>query len=304
MDTISILLAVAVPLMAPLLWAILGEIISERSGVLNVGLEGAILLGAWGTAVGYSQSGNIVAGVFSGLAVGLITGTILAVLYVWRGVDQVVGGVILNLLAVGFTAAMWTTLQGSQTVSNADRLKIPLLSDLPVVGQALFNQNGLVYAALIAVPILILLLERTRWGLRVKAAGESPEALHAAGIAVNQVRAGGVILGTTLGALGGATIVLTSASGGFVSNMSAGTGYIALAIVILARWRPQIALIAATAFGILQALQYQVQTIPLLAAIPSEIILALPYIAAIAVVAFSRSARYPAATGVPWRSDH
>lgn len=301
MDTLSTLLAVSVPLMAPLLWAVLGEIISERAGVLNVGLEGAVLLGAWGTAVGYTQSGDMLIGILTGFAVGLATGALLSILYVWRGIDQVVGGVILNLLAVGFTTAMWTTLQGDQPVTNAPRIPIPVLSDIPIIGPALFDQNVLVYGALLAAPILLLALERTRWGLRLKAAGEAPEALDAAGISVRRVRTTGIIAGTALGSLGGVTIVLTSASGTFVSNMSAGVGYIALAIVILARWRPLIGLAAALVFGILQALQYQVQSFPVLASIPTEVILALPYLAAIAVVALSRAARYPAATGVAWQ---
>ncbi|WP_127818123.1 ABC transporter permease [Microbacterium sp. CPCC 204701] len=301
MDTITTLLVVSIPLMAPLLWALLGEIVSERSGVLNVGIEGAVLLGAWGTAVGYSQTGNPFIGVFTGAAVGLATGGVLAILYVWRGIDQVVGGVVVNLLAVGLTTALWATFQGKEPVSNAPRLAIPILSDIPIIGQALFNQNALVYAAIVAAPLLLLLLDRTTWGLRVKAAGEAPAALDSAGISVPQVRTIALVIGTTLGALGGATIVLTSASGGFVTNMSAGTGYIALAIVILVRWRPLLGLVTALAFGVLQALQYQVQSIPLLAGIPTELILALPYLAAIIVVALSRSARYPAATGVAWQ---
>jgi ABC-type uncharacterized transport system permease subunit len=300
-DTITTLLVVSIPLMAPLLWALLGEIVSERSGVLNVGIEGAVLLGAWGTAVGYSQTGNPLIGVFTGVAVGLATGGVLAVLYVWRGIDQVVGGVVVNLLAVGLTTALWATAQGTDPVSNAPRLAIPILSDIPIIGQALFNQNALVYAAIIAAPLLLLLLDRTTWGLRVKAAGEAPAALDSAGISVPQVRTIALVIGTTLGALGGATIVLTSASGGFVTNMSAGTGYIALAIVILVRWQPLLGLVTALAFGVLQALQYQVQSIPLLAGIPTELILALPYLAAIIVVALSRSARYPTATGVAWQ---
>jgi len=300
MDIITTLLIVAIPLMAPLVWAVLGETVSERGGVLNVGLEGAVLLGAWGTAVGYSQTGSWLLGAACGLGVGLVTGCLLAVLYVWRGIDQVVGGVILNLLAVGFTTAMWTGLQGASPVSNAPRLPISMLADIPFIG-AVFNQNALVYGALLAAPLLLLSLERTRWGLRVKAAGEAPEALDAAGVRVRPVRAVAVITGTALGSIGGATIALTSASGGFVPSMSAGIGYIALAIVILARWQPVLGLLAALIFGLLQALQYQVQTFAWLAALPSEIVLALPYIAAIVVVALSRSARYPAATGVAWQ---
>ncbi len=300
MDPLTTLLSVAIPLMAPLVWAMLGETISERGGVLNVGLEGAVLLGAWGSAVGYSQTGAWGIGILTGLATGVITGGALAYLYVWRGVDQVIGGVILNLLAVGLTTALWTSMQGAASVANAPRLPVPFLSDIPVLG-AIFSQNLLVYGAIVGAPVLLLLLDRTRWGLRLKAAGEAPEALDAAGVSVRRVRTLAVVAGTTLGALGGVTIGLTSASGGFVPSMSAGVGYIALAVVILVRWHPVLGLMAALVFGLLQALQYQSQTFTWLAALPSELVLALPYLAAIVVVALSRAARYPAAMGVPWR---
>ena len=299
-ETITTVLVIAVQLMAPLVWAVYGEIIAERAGVLNVGLEGAVLLGAWGTAVGYSQSGNLGVGILVGLGVGFATGALLAFLYVWRGVDQIVGGIILNLLAAGFTTAMWVEFQGDQMVANAPRLEIPLLSAIPVVGPAFFDQNALVLGALVAGPLLILILQRTRWGVRTRIAGEAPEALDAAGISVRTVRSVGIIVGTAVGSVGGITLILTSSSGAFVPNMSAGLGFIALAVVILARWNPLVALAAALVFGILRALQYQVQALPFLADIPIQVILALPYIASIVVVAFNRAARYPTATGIPW----
>ncbi len=299
-ETIATILVIAVQLMAPMAWAVYGEIIAERSGVLNVGLEGAVLLGAWGTAVGYSQSGDLWVGIGLGVVVGAVTGVLLAFLYVIRGVDQIVGGIILNLLAAGLTTALWVTMQGDKPVANAPRIELPLLSDIPVIGDAFFSQNILVLGALVAGPILLLILQRTRWGVRTRIAGESPGALDAAGISVRWVRSVGIIVGTALGALGGVTLILTSSSGAFVPGMSDGIGFIALAVVILARWNPIIGLVAALAFGALQALQYQAQSIPFLAAIPIQFILALPYIASIAVVAFNRAARYPTATGVPW----
>jgi ABC-type uncharacterized transport system permease subunit len=300
MEVLATVLIIAVQLMAPLAWAVYGEIIAERSGVLNVGLEGAVLLGAWATAVGYSQSGNPWIGIALGVGVGVVTGVVLAILYVIRGVDQIVGGIILNLLAGGVTVALWVSLQGEQSVANLPRMSVPGLSDIPVVGTALFGQNALVFAALVAGPVLFFALTRTRWGIRLRAAGEAPEALDSSGISVRKVRTVGVIVGTVLGAVGGATLVLTSSSGAFVANMSAGIGFIALAVVILARWNPVVGLAAAVVFGVLQALQYQVQSLPFLAEVPTQVILALPYIASIVVVAFNRAARYPAATGIPW----
>jgi ABC-type uncharacterized transport system permease subunit len=302
MATTTTVLMIAIQLMVPLAWAVFGEIIAERSGVLNVGLEGAVLLGAWATAVGYTETGNPWIGVLAGILMGAITGVVLAFLYVWRRVDQIVGGIIVNLLAGGITVTYWTTLQGTHPVANLPRVPIPLLSSIPVIGPAIFDQNVLIYAAILAGPVLSILLVRTRWGTRLRAAGEAPDALDSAGVSVRWVRTVGIVVGTILGAVGGSALVLTSSSGTFVANMSAGVGFIALAVVILARWKPLVGLAAAVAYGILQALQYQVQSLPFLAAVPSQALLSLPYIASILVVAFSRAARYPTATGVPWES--
>ena len=300
MEVATTVLIIAVQLMAPLAWAVYGEIIAERSGVLNVGLEGAVLLGAWATAVGYTETGDAWIGVLAGVGVGVLTGAVLAFLYVWRKVDQIVGGIIVILLAGGITVTFWVSMQGSQPTTNLPRLPLPLLSEIPIVGPALFGQNLLVLAALIAGPVLFLLLTRSRWGMRLRVAGEAPEALDSSGVSVRRTRTVGIVVGTTLGAVGGATLVLTSSSGAFVANMSAGLGFIALAVVILARWNPLIGLGAALAFGVLQALQYQAQSLPWLAGVPTQLILALPYLASILVVAFNRSARYPTATGIPW----
>jgi ABC-type uncharacterized transport system permease subunit len=302
MDTTTTVLVIAVQLMAPLAWAVYGEIIAERSGVLNVGLEGSILLGAWATAVGYTQTGNPWIGVVASVGVGMLSGLVLAFLYVWRGVDQIVGGIIFILLAGGLTLTFWVTLQGASPTANLPRIEIPLLSSIPIIGSALFSQNALVLTAIVAGPLVWVLLARTRWGIRLRAAGESPAALDAAGVSVRGIRTRGIVIGSVLGSIAGSTLLLTSASGTFVANMSAGIGFIALAVVILARWNPLVGLVAALAFGVLQALQYQVQSWPILAGIPTQFILALPYIASIVVVVFSRSARYPAATGVAWES--
>lgn len=185
-------------------------------------------------------------------------------------------------------------------MENAPRLRIPLLSDIPVIGPSVFNQNIFVYLAIIAAPCTYLILKRTRWGVRAVAAGEAPGALAAAGASVHGTRTIGMVAGTTLAALGGAALLLTSSSGVFVTNMSAGLGFIALALVVLSRGNPLLGLAAAVTFGLLQALQYQAQVMPWLSAVPIQVILAMPYLVAIGVVALNRTARYPAATGVPW----
>jgi ABC-type uncharacterized transport system permease subunit len=296
------LLAIAIGLMMPLAWAAFGEIISERSGVLNVGLEGAVLIGAWGAAVGYSNSGSLLFGLVLGLASGAALGLVLSILYIWRGVDQVVGGVMVNLFAIGFTSAMWTKFEGDAKGQNFPRISIPGLSDLPIVGRVLFQQNALVYGVVIFGLILALVLRSTHIGLLLKATGEAPDAVDGLGWNVRWIRAIGLTLGTTLGALGGTALVLTASSGRLM-NMSAGIGFIALGVVLLARWKPLAALGVAGAFGFLQALQFRAQTIHWLADVPSEFLLMLPYIGAIVVVAISRGSRYPAALGVAWHRN-
>jgi ABC-type uncharacterized transport system permease subunit len=159
----------------------------------------------------------------------------------------------------------------------------------------------LVYAVVAFALALAWILRRTQIGLLLRATGESPDAVDGAGRNVRRIRAVGVTLGTTLGALGGAALVLTASSGRFVTNMSGGIGFIALGVVLLARWKPVVALVVAAAFGFLQALQSRAQSIGWMSGVPSEFLLMLPYIGAIVVVAISRGSRYPAALGVAWK---
>jgi general nucleoside transport system permease protein len=298
------LLVIAVQLMVPLAWASFGEIISERAGVINVGLEGAILIGALGAAVGYSNSNSLVLGAFVGLICGLVLGTVLSFLYIWRGVDQVVGGVMVYLLATGLTAALWTRFQGPFTGANFPKIQIPFLSKIPVVGDAIFNQNAFVYAAIIFAPVLEFVMRSTRTGKSIRATGEAPEAVDAAGLSVRWIRTASLVIGTALGAIGGVALVFTSSSGRFVPNMSGGIGFIALGIVLLARWHAALALVATLAFGGLQAFRYVAQANPTLSSLPVEMILATPYVVAIIIVAVSRGSRYPAAMGTYWSGSH
>jgi ABC-type uncharacterized transport system permease subunit len=297
---LTTLLVIAVQLTAPILWAALGEIVSERSGVLNIGTEGCLLLGAWASATALSYGANLWGAVAAGLGAGIVTGLVLSLLYVWRTVDQIIGGIMVNLLALGLTSALWALLRGDQTAGNARSLHVPGLSSIPVVGEALFAQNVLVDAALLASIVLFLLLRHSQWGLRLRAAGEAPAALDAAGVGVRRLRVSGLVVGSSLAALGGTTLVLTSGAGTFVFNMSAGRGFIALGVVLLARWNPVLAMLFTAVFGVLQALQFQAQSIGWLSPVPTDAWIAAPYLVAIVAVAVARGTRYPAALGVPW----
>jgi simple sugar transport system permease protein len=297
---LATLLVIAIQLMAPVLWASLGEIVAERSGVLNIGTEGCLLLGAWASALVLSHGQSLFLAVVAGIGVGVLTGGVLAVLYVWRRVDQIIGGIMVNLLALGLTTALWTLLRGDETSGNAPSLPIPLLSDIPVVGEALFDQNIFVYASILAAVALFFVLRQTRWGLRLRAAGEAPAALDAAGVSVRRLRVSGLLVGSALAALGGTTLVLTSGAGSFVFDMSAGRGFIALGVVLLARWNPLLALLITAVFGLLQALQFQAQSIGWLSGVPTDVWIAAPYVVAIIAVAVAHGTRYPKAVGVAW----
>ena len=295
-------LVIGVQLMAPILWAALGELIGEQSGVLNIGVEGVMLFGAFAASLGAVTIGEPVAGAVAAAGVGLLCGLLLAFLYVSRGTDQIITGMLFNVFALGLTEALHDRyLQGS-VGGTLGRLSLPLLGDIPFVGRALFGQNALVYVAVVAVGVVYFIMQRSWWGLNARAAGERPSAAESAGLDVIKIRYPAVILGCILPALGGATIVLSS-SGGFVPGMTAGRGFVALGVVVLARWKPLAVLGASLMFGIAQSFQFLARDIRILAPIPSDIWLMTPYVVTILAVIFATGSRYPAAVGIPYRKE-
>jgi ABC-type uncharacterized transport system permease subunit len=291
-------LAAAVRVAAPLLIAAVGELVSERGGVLNLGMEGAMLSGALAALLGTEASGPWF-GVALALAAGSLLMLMLALLTIWLRADQVIAGTALTLAAVGITGAIFRQTHGitgaSPSVETFGSVAIPLLSKVPVVGPALFEQPVLVYLGFLAAPLSWILLFRTRWGLNLRAAGESPESAHANGVRVGWTRAGGVIIGGALGGLAGATLVLAQV-GAFAERMTAGRGFVAIAIVVLGRWHPSGVAIAALLFGLLTALQYLFQALGL--AVPYQVFLMLPYLITLLALARSRGKTLaPAALG-------
>ena len=287
-------------LMVPILFASLGEILVERSGVLNVGIEGVMLIGAFTTALVGIETGNVGLGMLAGFGSGLLCGAVLSALYVRIGTDQVVTGLMFNILAIGLTALLRDQLIGGQVGPTLRGLSVPVLSRVRFVGDVLAQQNALLWVGIALTPVVAVALYRTWWGLQVRAAGERPGALAASGHDVWRTRYAAVTLGCGLSSLGGTALVLSS-SGGFVPDMVAGRGFIALGVVVLARWRPGIALLGAAVFGLAQSLQFLASQIDALAGIPREFWLAAPYVATIFVVVFSLQSRYPAAVGVPYK---
>jgi simple sugar transport system permease protein len=298
-NTTTAILSLGVALMVPMLWAALGEAIVERSGVLNVGIEGVMLIGAFGAAVGLNYGDSLYVGLLVAIGAGLASGVVLALLYVRLGTDQIVTGILFNVFAFGLTTTLATKYITATEVTSFPRYEIPALGDIPYLGEVFFNHDVLVYAAFLAAPVVFYVLHRTWFGLYARAASEHPRAAESAGLSVWRLRYVAVILGCVLTAIGG--VILFSNSGGFVAGLTNGRGFIALAIVVLARWNPFWIVGASLLFGVAQALQFQSQNLGPLQHVPPEMMIALPYAVTIVAVVFARGSRYPAAIGIPYR---
>ncbi|MGC4174614.1 ABC transporter permease [Demequina sp.] len=297
------LLTAAVVLSVPLVFGSLSGLICERSGVINIAIEGQLLAGAFTAAVVASAVGNAYVGLIAAPIAGALVGAILSLFAVKYWVNQIVVGVVLNVLVVGITNFLFSTLLRENTALNQNmplaKLPIPLLSKIPVVGPTLFNATILVYIMYVTVAVLAVMLFRSRWGLRVRAVGEHPKAADTVGIKVNRTRVRNTILGGAVAGLGGA--YFTVAAGlAFGKEMTSGAGFIALAAMILGRWRPVGALAAALLFGFANSLKDQLGIIG--SSIPSQFLAMLPYLATIlAVAGFVGHARPPASEGIPYK---
>lgn len=281
----------------PLALAALGEVVVERAGVINISLEGVILAGAFGALLGAthaSLAGGFAAAVMCGLLVGLLFALFTVV---WMRADQIITGTAITLLSVGLTGTLYRAIYGATgaalSIPTAGPLPIPILSRIPVFGSGFFNQPITTYAAIVIAPLVWWWMFRTQAGLGLRAVGESPEAARAAGIRPERVQLAAVCFGGAMGGLAGGTLVLSQA-GTFVENMSAGRGFIAIAIVVLGRWHPIGAAIAALVFGAASALQFLLQSLGL--ALPYQLFLALPYVMTLAGLAgMAGRVRSPAA---------
>jgi ABC-type uncharacterized transport system permease subunit len=288
-------------LATPLIFAATGEAICERAGVLNIGIEGIMLIGAFfGFATTYA-TGDLALGFASGMASGLLAAVVFAVFAVTIRADQIVVGVAINLLGMGLTSFLFRTyfVSTGRGVDIVRSFNIPFLSGIPYVGAALLQQNGLVYST---VPIVIaawLFLFRTTYGLTVRAVGEYPEAVDVAGKSVALYRYSAVLIGGVLAGLGGAFLTLAHANQ-FVENITSGRGFIALAIVVFARWSPIRVFFVSLLFGLFYALQLQLQADPDVR-IPYQALQALPYLTTIVALMLARSrSNAPSMLGVPY----
>lgn len=300
------LLVGALSLSVPLIFGALGGVISERVGVVNVAIEGQMLAGAFVSAVIASISGQVFLGLLAAMIAGALVSSVLAVFSIRYFVDQVIVGVVLNVLVVGLTSFLYSqVLQKNAEVLNTpvrfQRIDIPVLSEIPILGPLLFRQTIIVYIVYIAVFAVYWGLFKTRWGLRLRSVGEHPQAADTVGINVARTRFWNVLLAGAIAGIGGAYFTLGSV-GAFNKEMTAGAGYIALAAVIFGRWDPIRATLAALLFGFATNLQSSLSIIG--SPVPSEFMLMLPYVVTIfAVAGVVGRVRGPAASGKPYRKS-
>lgn len=297
------LLVGAVSLSVPLIFGALGGVISERVGVVNVAIEGQLLAGAFVSAVVASVTHLPVLGLLAAMVAGMLVSFVLAAFSIKYLVDQVIVGVVLNVLVTGLTSFFYGTVlsENTELLNSPDRftrINIPILSEIPLIGPVLFRQTIIIYLMYVAVFVVWYCLFHTRWGLRLRSSGEHPQAADTVGINVNRTRFWNVSLAGAIAGLGGAYFTLGSV-GGFTKEMTAGAGFIALAAVIFGRWDPIRATLAALLFGFATNLQNVLGIIG--SPVPSEFMLMLPYIVTIfAVAGLVGQVRGPAAAGKPY----
>jgi simple sugar transport system permease protein len=297
----SALIAAMLRFATPLVFGAMGGILSERSGVINIGLEGMMLMGAFFGIFGADVFGSWFVGILVGVGAGGVMGLVHAFVSIHLRADQVVSGTAINILALGITGYVFIYHYGDQgtpgEVPRVPSVTLPLIEDLPFIGEAIGRMNLLTWTALLLVPILTVFLFRTRGGLRLRSVGEKPRAADTVGLPVIRTRYLAVTASGALAALGGVYLSV-ALLGSFNENMTAGRGFIALAAVIFGNWRPVGALAGALLFGFSSALA---QRLPAFSESTAVLFQALPYVLTLVVVAgvIGRS-RPPAAIGVPY----
>lgn len=297
------LLTGAVTLSIPMIFGSMGGLLCERSGIVNIAIEGQLLFGAFAAVLVGSITKNPWAGLLAAMVGGMLVSALLALFSVKYLVDQVIVGVVVNVLVSGLTGFLFSRVlqPNASTLNSAPKLpsfEIPVLSQIPVLGPVLFNQNVLVYLMYIVVALIWFALNKTKWGLRTRAVGEHPKAADTLGVNVNRLRTSNVLLAGAVAGMGGAYFTLVSVSA-FNSDMTSGLGYIALAALIFGRWTPIGALSAALLFGFSLNLQFLLSILG--TQVPTELLAMLPYLVTIfAVAGLVGRSRGPAAVGTPY----
>lgn len=296
------ILASGIRLATPYLFASIGEAYSQRSGVLNLGVEGQMLLGAFFAFYVAKLTDSLWLGVLAGMGVGALMGLSMAVATINLHAQQGISGIGFYLFGLGLSTLLFQLLVGTvETVSGFSRISIPLLSDIPYVGNIFFNQNILVYIAFLLVPVSSFVLNKTTLGLKIRAVGQNPEAADSLGVSVARVRYFTVIFGGTMSGLAGASLSIALLNV-FQQGMTAGQGFIAVALVYFGAWRPWGVLAGALLFSLVNGLQLWIQVLGI--PIPSEFAVMMPYILTILVLTASVSkVRAPAALTKPFERE-
>jgi len=300
------LLAGSLALAVPLVFGALGGVLGERAGVVNIAIDGQLLFGAFAAAIVGSSTGSPWAGLVAAMLAGALVALVLGVFAITYLVDQVIVGVVLNVLVIGLTSFLFSQLLTPHAATlnsppRFTRVPIPVLGDIPLVGPVFFRQTMVVYLLYIAVALVTFALYHTRWGLRVRAVGEHPMAADTMGIRVNLTRYRTIVLAGAVAGMGGAFYTLVSVPQ-FNREMTGGAGYIALAAVIFGKWDPIRATLAALLFGFASNLQGVLAVLD--SPVPSQFMLMLPYVVTIfAVAGLVGRSRPPAADGMPYQKE-
>ena len=308
MDVIALLFAagtlqLAVATATPIALGAFGGLFSERSGVVNIAIEGMMLTSAMSASFVSAYTGSLYWGILAALISGALMAALHAVLSIRFMMNQIISGTVINFLALGLTGHLYQTYlvppQWPGSAGTFQRISIPLLSDIPYIGRIFFQQGPIVLTMLTLAVIIHYVIFKTPWGLRTRAVGEHPEAADTVGINVYLMRYANVIIGGTLAGLAGAWLTLEWIDN-FTINMTTGRGFIALAALIFGRWTPFGALGAALLFGLANAIQIRLQiSFP---EVPAEIFQMLPYILTIIIAALARPVP-PAAIGQPYEKE-
>ena len=297
------ILAATIRISTPLLMGAMGELVSERSGIMNLGLEGMMIVGVFTVWLVTVMGGTTVMGGVVALIVGALLGLFLGILVIYLKVDQTVAGLSINLLAVGFGEYFQRMINAGGTEVMVDilpQLSIPFLKDIPILGEVFFQQSIFTYIAFLSVPMIAWFLGRTKYGLTIRSAGENPRAVDTRGINVNRVRLIAITFGGLMAGLGGA--FLMSVTSRYLPGMVAGRGWLAIIVVIAGNWKPARMVIATLLFAFLGALQVTLTTFEI--AISYELFLVMPYVLALVALALSRvRSAQPAKLAVPYSRE-
>ncbi len=300
MAILTATVASGIQLAAPFLLASLGETIGQRSGVLNLGVDGIMLLGAFTTYYVALETGNLVLSVLAGMAVGVACGLATAFISVTLRAEQGISGIGVYLFALGLTSLLFLKLVGTPLpIDQPGKVEIPFLSDLPFLGKTLFQQDLLVYIAFALVPLVAFVLNRTTFGLNVKAVGENPAAADSLGVAVARTRYATCMVGSTLAGLAGATLLIDV--GIFQQNITNAMGFIAVALVYFGGWRPVGVMLGSLLYGMTQALILSWKGLGIIPVSLSDLAAATPaVITVVALLTVARRFRQPAALATPY----